>query len=508
MRTLTSALLGGLLMTPVTAQASQPVEALIAAMEVDMSQVVTSSIQSGLAPDMFDVRQSLGVISPWNAPTFAVLSTGDVNNITAMMDHPYPNTEGCKPGLVPPAFDCASIEFDIQVPQYANSFSFNFYFLSREYPEWVGSDYNDTFEVHLDSNAYQGQIVFDAHGNPVTVNNALFDVTTNSLLAGTGFGADAFGIISGGGTGWVTTIAPCEGGETMHIQFEVYDVADGVWDSAVLLDNFQFSENDPPVDGPWTGDDTPDVPLEIGFVSPKEGDLVGGYEVLIHGSGFDNTVSVVIDGNTLPPANVTVGTGGEVLSVKGWPGANAEGPVDITLRKGLEEVVLGGGFTYWDLSGGSVPPRITSVQPSEAHPTGGTDLRIRGVGFAEGATVSFISYDEEGNTISVPATEGLALVELEGDAQEILVISPLHDVDGDELGDGGWADLVVTNPGGLATDPGYPYLFTGDAPPPSSNNGNHGGGCSLLPQAQGWSLAALLALLGIALRARRTEVVR
>jgi len=476
----------------------------MAAMELDMSQVVTSSITSGLHTDMFDVRSSLGVISPYNAPTFAVLFTGNVNNsltvglVTYMTDHDYPDS-----GIPDTSVgDRAFLGFDIQVPQYANSFSFNFYFLSREYPEWVGSNYNDTFEVTLDSNAYQGQIVFDAFGNPVTVNNALFTVVNPAQLIGTGFDAD-------GGTGWVTTIAPCQGGETMHIQFEIYDVGDGVWDSAVLIDNFQFSENDPPKDGPWTGDDTPDVPLEIGFLSPKEGDLAGGYGILIHGSGFDNTVSVVVDGSTLPPANVTVGTGGETLSIDGWPGASAEGPVDVMLRKGLEEVVLGGGFTYWDISGGSMPPRISSVQPSEANPGGGTDLRIRGTGFAEGATVSFISYDEAGEAITVPANEGLALIELEGGAQEITVRSPVHDTDGDGTGNSGWADLVVTNPGGLATEPGYPYLFTGDALPPSSGDNNDSrGGCSLIPQTHRWSLALLFALVGIALRARRVEVVR
>ena len=498
LRTLTTALVGGFLLSPVPTQAAQPVEALMAAMELDMSQVVTSSITSGLETNMFDVRSSLGVVSPYNAPTFAVLSTGDVNNITAMMDHDYPDS-----GIPDTSVgDRAFLAFDIEVPQFANSFSFNFYFLSREYPEWVGSNYNDTFEVTLDSNAYQGQIVFDAFGNPVTVNNALFSVVNPAQLTGTGFDAD-------GGTGWVTTIAPCQAGETMHIQFEIYDVADGVWDSAVLIDNFQFSENQPPEDGPWTGDDTPDVPLEIGFLSPKEGDLAGGYEILVHGSGFDNTVSVVVDGSTLPPANVTVGTGGETLSIEGWPAANGEGPVDVVLRKGLEEVVLGGGFTYWDVSGGSMPPRITSVQPSEANPGGGTDLRIRGTGFIEGATISFVSYDDEGNGISVPAAEGLTLVELEGGAQELSVLSPLYDINDDGNGDGGWADLVVTNPSGLETDPGYPYLFTGDAPATTVDGGGNGrGGCTLAPRSQGWSLALLFGLIGIALRARRVEVVR
>jgi hypothetical protein len=123
--------------------------------------------------------------------------------------------------------------------------------LSREYPEWVGSAYNDTFEVHLTSDAWSGQIVFDSFGSPMTVNNAFFTVVAPASLAGTGFDAD-------GGTGWLTVVAPCVGGETIHLSFEIYDVADGVWDSAVLLDGFEFSADPAPDGGPWTGGDDDD----------------------------------------------------------------------------------------------------------------------------------------------------------------------------------------------------------------------------------------------------------
>ena len=467
-------------LAPSLASAEQSIEAVMAAAEIDMGLVISSSIDTqGSSATMFDVRSSLGVISPYNAPTFGLMSTGNVNNIEQLEDYDYPGSGGDTS-----AGDRAAFSFDIEVPEYANSFSFNFYFLSREYPEWVGSKYNDTFEVHLESEAYLGQIVFDAFGNPVTVNNALFTVVNPADLVGTGFDQD-------GGTGWVTTIAPCQGGETMHMEFEIYDVADGVWDSAVLLDNFQFSETEPPEDGPWTGDDTPDVPIELAFLSPKEGDVQGGYNVTVHGSGFDQDTDVYING--VAHADVTVGTGGETLSVEDWPAADAEGPVDISVRKGLEEVVLEGGFTYWDESGGSVPPRVTAVMPSEAHPSGGTALTVRGVGFDGEATVVFRTYTEDGEAVEVDGDD-VEVHDLGGGNQEIFVNTPEHD--------SGWADLVVINSDGLEADPPYPFLFTGDAVVPSNNNNDPRNNCSATigdrTDASGaLALLALLAIVGL-----------
>ena len=212
------------------AAASQPPGAVVAAMEA-YSFVVPSSIATpGSAPQMFDVRSSLGVISPFCTPTMGLLSTGNVNNITAMEDYDYPDS-----GIPDTSVgDHATLEFDMDVPTWANSLSFSFYFLTREYPEWVGSSYTDTFEANLTSLAYTGNVVLDALGNPITVNSALLTVTDPADLVGTGFDAD-------GGTGWVSTVFPVSPGETLSLSLEVYDVADGVWDSAVLLDCFQFS---------------------------------------------------------------------------------------------------------------------------------------------------------------------------------------------------------------------------------------------------------------------------
>jgi hypothetical protein len=391
------------LLLPALALGSQPYQALIPAMDIDPallvpnseSNVSTVTGDTGQAT-MYDVVGSLGVINSYNAPTMALLSTGNVDNLTTLQDYDYPQHTAFGAGA---SDDRATLHFQLQVPSYAQSYSFNFYFLSREYPEWVGSDYNDQLEVFVQNPAFSGQIVFDAFGNPVSVNNALFTVTSAAQLTGTGFDAD-------GGTGWVTTVAPCTPGSILDVAFEIYDVADGVWDSAVLIDNFAFSEDD--VGGPKTDPDpSDDGPLELAFLSPKEGGLDGGYEVLIHGAGYNNNTTLYVGGVEV---EATPQSGGEILKVSDWPGSGSPGAVDIRLERGSDSIVLESGFTYWDEASGSVPPRVTLVLPSEAQPDGGTLIDIRGTGIPlDGSSVWFVvdRKDEDGNfleTVEVEAT--------------------------------------------------------------------------------------------------------
>ena len=480
MRSLYRSLPLAALLLPSAALASQPAEAVLAAMDLDMSlvsNITTVTAVGTSSAEMFDVRSSLGVINPYNAPSMGLMFTGNVNIITSGEDYDYPGS-----GFDTSAGDAATLAFDLTVPAYASSFSFNFYFLSREYPEWVGSEYNDTFEVNLISSAYTGQIVFDQFGNPVTVNNALFTVTDPSLLMGTGFDTD-------GGTGWVTTIAPCTGGETLHLEFNIWDMSDGVWDSAVLLDNLQFSEDDPPDGGPWTGDDTPDVPLELAFLSPKEGDVEGHNEVAIHGAGFDNQVSITWGGQPLDNAAWVVGTGGNTIQVTDVPPSSTPGAVDIRISRGIEVVELQSGYTYHDEAGGSAPPRITALNPDFGAPAGGTEVRVRGINIAEDMQVFFGEVEA-------------AVVGFESDdtADYLIVSSPEHEA--------GWVEVVVVNGAGLSSDPGYPFEYSGDAPEAPSNNGsNNTQSCSMEGSAPSGalSLALALALLGIGRRSRREE---
>jgi hypothetical protein len=55
---------------------------------------------------------------------------------------------------------------------------------------------------------------------------------------------------NGGATGWLTSQAPVQAGETFTIEFIIWDTGDGFLDSSVLVDNFTW------VGGPITGAST------------------------------------------------------------------------------------------------------------------------------------------------------------------------------------------------------------------------------------------------------------
>ena len=46
---------------------------------------------------------------------------------------------------------------------------------------------------------------------------------------------------TGGGTGWLKMSGNVSPGETMEIRFVIWDTADGIYDSLVLLDDWTWS---------------------------------------------------------------------------------------------------------------------------------------------------------------------------------------------------------------------------------------------------------------------------
>jgi hypothetical protein len=92
--------------------------------------------------------------------------------------------------------------------------------------------------------------------NPVSVNNAFFQVCfpppgapagtcpSGTLeLVGNGMGGwpDNPNMSDGGGTNWLTNSAPVNPGETIDIEFVLWDAGDHNVDSLVLLDRWEWS---------------------------------------------------------------------------------------------------------------------------------------------------------------------------------------------------------------------------------------------------------------------------
>jgi hypothetical protein len=186
----------------------------------------------------------------------------------------YPKGGGCL--AASDVHDASALLLEIKVPANAQGLSFDFDFFSGEWPEWVCTPFNDSFVAWLQSSAFSGSgndldISHDDHGDPINVNSAFFQACSptsarvgclgnptaafcslgSGELAGTGFwdpGSHCGQSDSGGGaTGWLTTKAPVTPGETLAIQFIIWDTGDQAYDSSVLLDGWQWEPATPTV---------------------------------------------------------------------------------------------------------------------------------------------------------------------------------------------------------------------------------------------------------------------
>jgi hypothetical protein len=148
--------------------------------------------------------------------------------------------------------DDIGLEVKVRAPKNATGYKFNFKFYSFEYPEWVCTSYNDQFIALVNPppmGSINGNISFDKNKNPVSVNIAFFDVCDPDPqhpcplgpgeMVGTGFNQWN----NAGGTSWLATQAPINGGEEFSIRFAIWDTGDQAYDSTALIDGFQWIAN-------------------------------------------------------------------------------------------------------------------------------------------------------------------------------------------------------------------------------------------------------------------------
>jgi hypothetical protein len=172
------------------------------------------------------------------------------------------NAAGCPDPSDKTVNDSVNLKLTIRVPTNAKAFLFNFDFYSAEYIDYVCSEFNDSFVAILDTKApidpkFNKNICFDTKGNPINVNSGFFEVCTpGTSSAGKSFPCakgtkelkgppstgywDDFDPNQHGATSWLETKAPVVPGETITLQFIIWDTGDHILDSAILLDNFRW----------------------------------------------------------------------------------------------------------------------------------------------------------------------------------------------------------------------------------------------------------------------------
>jgi hypothetical protein len=193
-----------------------------------------------------------------------------------------PDSPGCSVSDSSTANDSAMLALRLRAPTNAKAFSFNSYFFSAEYPEYVCTTFNDQFIALVDTpngtpspiaNPIDKNLMTYTQGGqqwPIGINIAkgtsLFsvceteqanplcwdsDVSAASCslgaaqLAGTGFeAAGGFDNCSiGGGTYWLTTAGNVIAGDVVELRIAIWDVGDSSWDSLAVIDGFQWLAN-------------------------------------------------------------------------------------------------------------------------------------------------------------------------------------------------------------------------------------------------------------------------
>ncbi len=122
-----------------------------------------------------------------------------------------------------PSYDAVKLTIVFELADEFDGISFQSIFGSEEYPEYVGSSFNDSYGAYLDG----VQVVFDENGNPITINGPFFSGSAVVVAPATETEYD-------GSTGILTTRAPTTPG-THTLEIVICDAGDHVWDSGVFL---------------------------------------------------------------------------------------------------------------------------------------------------------------------------------------------------------------------------------------------------------------------------------
>ncbi len=172
-----------------------------------------------------------------------------------------------------------------------NKVQFKYVFASEEYPEYVGSQYNDAFAFFIQGPGIAGMqniALIPGTSQPVTINN----VNAGSF--------SSFFINNGNGSGGQTvqldgftrpfvaeaTVVPCQ---TYTITIAITDVSDGIYDSAVFLESSSFS--------------SPEVSIE------QKPSYINGSDVIYENCG-SNKITLRRTGETGSPLTVFLENGG------------------------------------------------------------------------------------------------------------------------------------------------------------------------------------------------------
>ena len=183
-------------------------------------------------------RRNLGGF-PRKGKSFAILSTGCAHFAQRKN---YGGATGCKDGGVKTrgARDVTIWRIRVKVPKGANCLSFRFKFLSEEFPEFVGSEFNDAFIAELDHSprwtaADNRSPVIEAPDSFATTRNGQDIISVNATGPAKVSARAAKGTTYDAATGKLRASTPVRPGHHL-LYLSLFDQGDRQWDSAVFID--------------------------------------------------------------------------------------------------------------------------------------------------------------------------------------------------------------------------------------------------------------------------------
>jgi hypothetical protein len=253
-------------------------------------------------------------------------------------------------------FDVTVMKVDLNVPVDANCVTVEFRFLSEEFPEFVGTEFNDAFIAELDTTSWTtsgsditapDNFAFDPAGNVISINAA----------GVTSFDADeSEGTTYDGATPILAASTPITSG-AHSLYLSIFDQGDHIYDSAVFIDNLTLSEAAPGACIPGAFPHQPDALIKQGSGGYKGNNVYNdnGKNQTITKSvhhGNSKTFNVKIQNDGLSADSFTVhgcaaSTGFTVVYKKGTTTITAEvvagtyliGPLDPGLTKTIKVTI-------------------------------------------------------------------------------------------------------------------------------------------------------------------------
>lgn len=127
-------------------------------------------------------------------------------------------------------YDAAVLQITFDVDDDVDGIEFGYSVGSDEYPDFVGTQYNDGFGVFLDADGFDREnVALDNDGNPININGPFFSGDTVVEYPYNEMNFE-------GATPRLSTQAPVWPGSTDNvIEIMVCDVADGLWDTAAFM---------------------------------------------------------------------------------------------------------------------------------------------------------------------------------------------------------------------------------------------------------------------------------